>query len=80
MPVVATSVGGNPELVDEGKNGFLVPVGNIELIAEKVLLLLQEKTLHHRIREENLSRVASEFSLIQMVKNYENYYETILKV
>lgn len=52
LPIVATAVGGNMELVDDGVNGFLVEVDNREQIVSAVQKLLSDETL----REEFISR------------------------
>jgi glycosyltransferase involved in cell wall biosynthesis len=79
VPVVATATGGNFELVREGDNGFLVPVGNVVLMAAKIELLLQNYSLHKHISDMNLARVLSEFSLPQMVTRQQLIYDRISK-
>ncbi len=49
LPVVATAVGGTPELVKDGEVGFLIPPRSPESIAEKVVLLLRDKRLRERL-------------------------------
>lgn len=49
VPVVATAVGGTPELVKDGEVGFLIPPKSPESIAQKVLLLLRDKKLREKL-------------------------------
>jgi len=79
VPVVATAAGGNPELVREGENGFLVPVGNVELMAERIEHLLRHNTLSEQMRRANLVRVAADFSLSRMIASHESYYDRIME-
>jgi glycosyltransferase involved in cell wall biosynthesis len=78
VPVVATAAGGNPELVKDGENGYLLPIGDIEQMAEKICLLLQNKSLHSRIHFANLQKVTDDFSLSRMIAKHEAFYERIL--
>ena len=80
VPVVATAAGGNPELVRDGENGFLVSVGDVNKIAEKIELLLREHDVRNRMREANIQRVTSEFALSKMVANHEFFYEKIMTI
>lgn len=48
-PVVATRVGGIPELVEDGETGFLVPRGDVSQIADKISLLLADSSLRERM-------------------------------
>ena len=57
IPIVATKVGGVPEIIKDGENGFLVEPMNSEEIAEKVLLLLNNDELRKRISEKNKEEV-----------------------
>jgi len=51
VPVVATRVGGTPEVVKDGENGFLLKPGRPELIAEKVIQLLKDEKMRKRMGE-----------------------------
>jgi len=73
-PVVATAVGGNPELVVEGKTGLLVPSNDHQKMGQAILeLLLNHK---HRIAmgEAGRKRVEEHFTLPTMIRNYERMY------
>jgi L-malate glycosyltransferase len=48
-PVVATRVGGIPELIEDGENGFLVPRGDVSQIADKISMLLANRSLRARM-------------------------------
>lgn len=80
VPTVATATGGNPELVCDGEHGFLVPVGDVKQMAEKIELLLEDAALRARMRGANLARVARDFSISQMVAGHESYYDRILGI
>ena len=57
VPIVATKVGGLPEIIKEGENGFLVAPKNPEQLAEKILLLLGNSELRNKISENNKIKV-----------------------
>jgi len=71
VPVVATRVGGNPELIDSEESGFLVPVGDARALAERVLDLLRDPALAARVRAAARTRVERDFSLAAMVQAHE---------
>ncbi len=62
-PVVATSVGGIPELVQDGVSGFLVPVHSPENVAQRILKLLGDGELRRRMGEAGRVRVEEQFDL-----------------
>lgn len=77
LPIVATKVGGLPEIIKEGDNGFLVePKDSIE-IAEKVLLLLQGKELRQRIAKNNRQR-AKDYTWAKVVDSVEQVYQKVV--
>lgn len=78
VPVVATNNRGNAELVRNGENGFLVPVGDVSAIAERISILLDDKKIRQSIRANNIQRIRSEFSWEKMVQAHEAFYEQIL--
>ena len=62
LPIVATRVGGIPEIVREGKDGLLVAPGNTEEMAEAFLKLLKDGSLRDRLGKSGLER-AEAFSM-----------------
>lgn len=74
-PVVATNVGGNPALIEDGVNGFLVPVADPLSMAIALQKLIHNKELCLTMGEENRSRVKREFSIEAMTAKYEKLYE-----
>ena len=78
-PVVATNVGGNPEVVVDGETGFLVPPKNPEKMAEAIITLLKNEELAMKMGEAGRKRVEEKFSLERMVREYEEIYRNLLK-
>jgi glycosyltransferase involved in cell wall biosynthesis len=78
LPVVATAVGGNPELIADGEGGFLVPPGDSTALAGKILLLLNDAELRNTMGKINRRVVKEKFSLTQMVANYQEYFRQLL--
>jgi L-malate glycosyltransferase len=76
-PVVATAVGGSPEIVREGVNGFLVPPGAPAALARRILDLLADPALRARMGEQGRAIVEREFSLEQMRASYEALYQEL---
>lgn len=75
VPVVATRVGGNPELIESGVSGYLVDSGDARGLADRVADLLEDPALALRTSDAARARVAALFSLDRMVKAYEALYE-----
>jgi N-acetyl-alpha-D-glucosaminyl L-malate synthase BshA len=77
VPVVASDVGGLPEVVQHGVTGFLAPVGDIEAMAGFCLELLKDCASARRF--STAARVqASHFSYAEIVPQYERIYEQVL--
>jgi glycosyltransferase involved in cell wall biosynthesis len=72
-PIVATEVGGVPELVDDGKTGFLVKSGHTDGLAEKILNIIQNSELQKTF-SKNASIRAKMFDIRQTVIEYQNLY------
>jgi len=79
VPVVASNVGGLPEVIDHGVTGFLHPVGAVEAMAESGLALLSDRTLHERIAGAAGRVVRERFCAERVVPMYEAHYERALK-
>ncbi len=78
VPIIATQVGGNPEVVIDGHNGFLVPPATPEAVATKALLLGSNPGLRTLMGERGRQRVAAQFSMAAMVRAHETLYGSLL--
>jgi len=74
IPVVATAVGGNPELVQDGVNGYLVAPGNPEALGDAVIRLLADPGLRRRFGAAGRALVDSRFAWEKRIIEVENYY------
>jgi len=73
-PVIATAVGGNPELVVDGETGLLVPPNDPPAMAAAILKLLRDPESRRQMGGRGRQRVEEKFSLDVMVRNYANVY------
>jgi glycosyltransferase involved in cell wall biosynthesis len=74
-PVVASHVGGNPELVVDQETGFLVPPRNSTALASRLITLLTNRDQAAAMGQKAKQRAEERFSLTAMVRAYENLYE-----
>lgn len=79
VPCVGTNIGGIPEVIEDGKTGFLCELGHIEEVAEKTLRMLKNDELHTYMAEQALKTVYDKFHSQQIVKQYENIYFSLMK-
>ncbi len=77
-PVIATAVGGVPELVQHGISGVLVPPGDVEALAEAILKLAGDRNLRRQMGKEAFGRAKERFDVSVMVREYEALYERLL--
>ncbi|CUS77491.1 Glycosyltransferase involved in cell wall bisynthesis [Candidatus Kryptonium thompsonii] len=78
LPVVASNVGGVPELVEDGVNGFLVPPGDIVKFTKALQTLIENETLRKEMGEAGRAKAMKNFSLDKMLsKTVEVYYELL---
>ncbi|MBP9673639.1 MAG: glycosyltransferase [Bacteriovoracaceae bacterium] len=78
IPVIASNIGGLKEIIQDGQNGFLVPVGNAEILAEKIAQLLHSSVLKEQFQQAGIRTVTEKFSLASMIKKLDESYEKIL--
>jgi glycosyltransferase involved in cell wall biosynthesis len=78
LPVVATQVGGNPELVRDGENGSLVPYGDVEALARALAELLSAPEQAREMGLRGRRRVESELSMERMADGHGALYRRAL--
>jgi glycosyltransferase involved in cell wall biosynthesis len=78
VPVVATNVGGNPELVSENVNGLLYESGKYHELAAALMHLLESPGKRAAMGTENRKKVADRFSIQSMIRHTEAYYRTVM--
>ncbi len=77
VPPVATRVGGLPEVVTHGVDGFLEPVGDIEAQARRVIELLSDSRLHSRMSAAARQTAETRFCSTKVIRLYEQYYREV---
>jgi len=78
LPVVATRVGGNPELVEEGKTGMLVPASDPAAMAEAIWKYANNSEILIRHGQAGRKRAELHFSMEKMVQSYLEVYDSVL--
>ena len=78
LPVVATDVGGNAELVDAGRTGCLVPAGDVEQLAAALISVATDPETARKWGQAGRERVERRFSLQSMVAAYQRVYDDVL--
>lgn len=79
LPVLATAVGGNPELVSDGQTGVLVPAGNPQALADAMLNYARNPALRAAHGQAGVQRVDQKFSLKAMLASYGGLYDRWLE-
>jgi glycosyltransferase involved in cell wall biosynthesis len=77
-PVVATAVGGNVELVEEGFSGSLVPVGDVQALSDALVALLEDDGERVRQGDNARQRVCRDFDWDNTVAAYLGVYDELL--
>lgn len=80
LPVVATRVGGNRELVDTGITGTLVPPADPEAMAQALLTYFEDNTLVRSHGAAGRAKIEALFSMEAMVRGYMGVYDAVLGV
>jgi glycosyltransferase involved in cell wall biosynthesis len=78
LPVIATAVGGNTEIVEDGVSGILVPPRDPAALGEAMIRLLRDPASARRMGQEARARVAKRFCLQRMVQETETLYGALL--
>lgn len=77
LPVVASRVGGNPELVREGRTGELFTAGDTAALTDRLLRLCTDPALRESQGRQARAVAETEFSLPTMIRRYEGFYDAL---
>lgn len=78
-PVVATKVGGSPEMVTDGVTGYLVPPADSNSLAKAIIDLLHEPNKAEEMGKEGRKIVQEKFTVEAMAKQYEKLYKELIQ-
>jgi len=78
VPVVASSVGGILDIIENGRNGFLVPPGDVEKLLDALEKLLTNDDLQRKFREEGLRVVREKFLWENILSRIEELYQSLI--
>lgn len=77
IAVITTPVGGLPDVIEEGKNCLTFPFGNVEILAEKLELLIENEQLRYKLAEYSRQFVKDTFSIEKIDKDIINIYQSL---
>lgn len=78
VPVIATDIGGLPEVIADGETGYLFPVGDIAGMAAKAVELLSDPAAHERLKTQARRRAEQCFDAARIIPEYEAFYRETL--
>jgi len=78
-PVVATRVGGVPDVVEEGEDGFLVDPGATDELADRLAQLARDPALRERMGKAGRARVLPRYAVERLVDDVDRLYRSLLK-
>jgi N-acetyl-alpha-D-glucosaminyl L-malate synthase BshA len=79
VPVIATDVGGLPEVIEHSVTGYLAPVGDVDKMAEYAIKLFSDRLTYQAISEAARERAVRLFDCHDIVPQYEAVYERVLE-
>ncbi|MFC4410943.1 N-acetyl-alpha-D-glucosaminyl L-malate synthase BshA [Chungangia koreensis] len=77
VPCVGTAIGGIPEVIEHGVNGYVAPLGDTDTASAYALRILEDEGLHRRFSEEAMRSVRERFNSEQIVDQYEALYQKV---
>ncbi len=78
VPPILSDAGGNPEIVHDGKSGFIVPLGDYGLLAERIVSCLTDQELSERLVRQGREYLA-QFTAERMVDRLEEIYRDVIE-
>jgi glycosyltransferase involved in cell wall biosynthesis len=79
-PVIGTRIGGIPEIIEHGVNGFLVDYGDVDSLKRSIIAILKDESLRLKMIQGGNETINSKFRVELYRKKLENVYDTLLYV
>ena len=79
LPVVASNCSSLPEQIEDGKGGYLCPVGDVEAFAEKINLLAASSRMRREMGDYNRDRAETKFTIDRMIAGYQSVFNEVIK-
>lgn len=77
VPCIGTQIGGIPEVIEHGVNGYVAPLGDTDSAAEYAVRLLEDEGLHREFSEASMKLVTERFNSDKIVDQYEALYQKV---
>ncbi|GAI08660.1 unnamed protein product, partial [marine sediment metagenome] len=77
LPIISTPIGAIPEIIEDGANGFLIPPKIPYILAEKILTLIEDKSLREKMGAENMKKAQEKYDVKVVCKIFEKIYKEI---
>ncbi len=78
VPVISTEIGGLPEVIENGYSGYLCPVGDVNLMADKAIFILEDYDRHEKFKNQALES-CKKFDINNIIVHYEKLYSKAIK-
>jgi glycosyltransferase involved in cell wall biosynthesis len=78
LPLVVSNVGAIPEFVKDGMNGFVIEPGDVNALAEKIILLAKDPELRKQMGQRNLELVRKNYDMPIIAEKIHELYEGLL--
>ena len=79
VPVIATRVGGVPEVVEEDGCGYMFDIGDVDRMAETAIRVLSDDSLRERLGRRGREIAVTRFTTDQIIPQYEALYQAVIK-
>src|SRR5207302_6843198 len=79
VPVVATAVGGTPEVIEDGVSGHLVPAGDPAALARRILDCIADEKERRRMGQLGRQRIEEHFTFAAQARQYQTLFERLIR-
>ena len=80
VPGIGTNIGGIPEVIEHGTNGYLVELGDVDAVAQYAIELLSDEDKLAEFRMNALEAVQTKFNSETIIEQYEKLYEKLAAI